>query len=705
MTTLSKIPLTELRQLAASYDIQTSYQDFFGQTQVASPEALLLTLQALGAPLHRMDDIPRALRECQIRTWASGMEPVWVAWDGRLREILLRLEATQATGPARCRIYFESGQVKEWELNLKELKTAEQAEIEGRRHLSKKLPLRAQFPPGYHRLQVECHAGNFESMVIAAPVKAYDPPGKPWGVFLPLYALQSQESWGVGDFSDLERLLGWVTAQGGKVVSTLPLMAAFLDHPYEISPYLPASRLFWNELYVDPRQAPEFDHCPAARSLVHSNFFACDMAALRNLPRVDHRQLMALKRPVLEAMAQWLVNAGTERTAAFLDYVESHPQLVEYARFRAATEQQKAPWPAWPQRLRNGTLKPSDYAPADERYHQYGQWLAEEQLQRVSSTRDGGAGLYLDFPLGVHPHSFDVWKGREDFALLASTGAPPDTLFTKGQNWDFPPPQPAWMRQHCYSYQIACLRQQLRHTSWLRIDHVMGLHRLFWIPEGLEARQGVYVRYHAEELYALLSLESHRSKTAVVGENLGTVPPEVTRAMAEHGLKPMYVLQYEAQPDPKNCLRPVPANAVASLNTHDMAPFASFWEGGDVDEMEEIGLCDSQEAAAKIENRAQVRQALGRFLGSNPKKGAMATRPIMQECQQWLAASRAKMVLVNLEDLWLETVPQNVPGTHLERPNWQHKARYKLEQFTAQKKIAAMLNTIRSCRLQKSPKR
>ncbi|HLA39981.1 MAG TPA: 4-alpha-glucanotransferase, partial [Candidatus Glassbacteria bacterium] len=274
MTSLSKIPLTELRQLAACYDIQTSYRDFFGQTQVASAEALLLTLQALGVPIHRMDDIPGALRARALRLWESGLEPVVVAWDGRLREISLRLEAAQATGRARCRIVFESGKVKEWDSNLKDLKTAEQAEVEGRRHLSKKLPLGGHFPAGYHRLQVECSAGNFESLVIAAPVRAYDPPGKSWGVFLPLYALASRESWGAGDFSDLEKLLGWVTEQGGKVVSTLPLMATFLDHPYEISPYLPASRLFWNELYVDPRQAPEFEQCPAARSLVHSNFFA-----------------------------------------------------------------------------------------------------------------------------------------------------------------------------------------------------------------------------------------------------------------------------------------------------------------------------------------------------------------------------------------------------------------------------------------------
>ena len=701
MTSISKIPLADLRQLAASYNIQTSYRDFFGQTQTASAEALLLTLQAMGAPIHRLDDIPGALREREMRSWQSGLEPVAVAWDGKLRGVALRLEAAHSTGKARCRMVFESGQVKEWDINLRDLKTAATTEVEKRRHVAKPLPLRMQFPMGYHRLQVECRAGQFESLVIAAPVKAYDKPGKSWGVFLPLYSLRSRESWGAGDFSDLEKLMNWATAQGAQVVSTLPLTAAFLDHPYEISPYMPASRLFWNEMYVDPRRAPEFAQCPAARSLVHSNFFERDLAALRNQPRVNHRRVMALKRPVLQAMANWLANANTERSAAFQDYVSKNPELGEYARFRAVTEKQTVPWPGWPQRLRGGQVKPGDYDADDERYHLYGQWLAEEQIEHLSSATDGGAGLYLDFPLGVHPYGYDVWSSKERFALQASTGAPPDTLFRKGQNWAFPPPQPVVMRQQGYAYQMACLRKQLRHTDWLRIDHVMGLHRLFWIPEGLEARQGVYVQYPAEELYALLSVESHRAKTVVVGENLGTVPQEVTRAMSEHALKPMYVLQYEVQPDKKNCLREVPANSVASLNTHDMPPLASFLSGSDLRDMEELGLFDGQEAAAQMSLRRQIGRALEEYLIPGAKKAAAPkAQTVMQRCQEWLAGSRAQLLLVNLEDLWLETEPQNVPGTNLERPNWQRKARFPIEEFALQENLTEILKSIRMRRLE-----
>jgi 4-alpha-glucanotransferase len=701
-----KLPITALRQLAVRYGIQTEYQDIFGKRSVASAEALIGILQALHAPIARAEDIAAALHDHEVFTWRSGLDPVSVAWDGKLSNQTLRLEAARAQGRARCRIVFEGGLLQEWELNLEDLPVSETIALDGKRHVAlripgKKMPPRLRLPMGYHRFQVECRAGGFDSLVIAAPPACYDAPEKAWGVFLPLYALHSKESWGAGDFSDLERLMQWVRAQGGSVVSTLPLLAAFLNQPYEISPYLPASRLFWNEMYVDPRRVPEFESCAAARSMVHSSFFERDLQSLRALPRADHRRIMSLKRPLLETMARWLESARSERTAAFEKYVAARPRLRDYARFRAASERQNVPWTAWPERLRNGRLRSTDYDPADERYHLYAQWIAEQQLEQLADSASGGAGLYLDLPLGVHPLSFDVWRNRHLFALRAATGAPPDSLFLGGQNWSFPPPIPSEMRQQGYEYFIACLRSQFRFTRWLRIDHVMGLHRLFWIPEGRPASEGVYVNYAAEELYAILAVESHRAKTTVVGENLGTVPPEVNRALKERGLKSMFVLQYEAQPDPKKCLQPVPPTAVASLNTHDMAPFAAFWDGGDIRELKEIGLLESKEAAKQTRYRKQVQAAVQEFFADGgvakadtSKPARNATGTTLERALGWLAASKAAMVLVNLEDLWGETASQNVPGTSLELPNWQRKARMSIEEFASDPAITRTIQNI-----------
>ena len=329
-------------------------------------------------------------------------------------------------------------------------------------------------------------------------------------------------------------------------------------------------------------------------------------------------------------------------------------------------------------------------------------------MRNLADGQEGGkAGIYLDLPLGVHPHSYDVWRERNDFVLEVSAGAPPDTLFTKGQNWGFPPLHPEAIRQNGYAYLIESLRHQFRYARWVRMDHVMSLHRLFWITAGREATEGVYVRYRPEELYAIVSLESHRSRTVVVGETLGTVPSAVTQAMNRRGLKPMYVLQYEAQPDARKCLRAVPPNAVVSLNTHDMPPFAAFWKGSDLRDLDELGVFESEELGGLTKNRRLVRRALEQFLGGKPGTGAPKSGPgkLFERCLAWLARSEAKMVLVNLEDLWGETESQNVPGTHLERPNWQRKARYSLEEFSAHAGFASLLQMVARRRAQPARKK
>jgi len=211
----------------------------------------------------------------------------------------------------------------------------------------------------------------------------------------------------------------------------------------------------------------------------------------------------------------------------------------------------------------------------------------------------------------------------------------------------------------------------------------MGLHRLYWIPKGLEAHHGVYVRYKAEEFYAILSLESHRHQAIIVGEDLGTVPGYVRRAMARHNIQRMYVLQYEVKPAAGPVLRPAPINTVASLNTHDMPPFAALWQGADIEERLKQGLLNESDVPPERERRQALRLALARFLEQEGwlKDAPTDTLTILRACLAFLAASAARCVLINLEDLWLETQPQNIPSTLEEYPNWRRKARYSLEEF------------------------
>jgi 4-alpha-glucanotransferase len=686
----------DLLTLARLYGVQTSYQSAMGQHVEADPESLLGVLRALQASIEGFEDVPEALRERREELERRIIEPVIVAWDGHAPSIELRPGADR--GSVAYHLDLEGGERRAQIADLQSL--PETAGAEGSPHPGRRLALPEPLPFGYHRLTVELGGRTAESLVISAPSRCFSGEeggeGKPlWGVFLPLYALRTSRSWGAGDLSDLETLAEWTAGLGGGVVATLPLLAAFLDEPLEPSPYAPASRLFWNELYVDPRRLPEMADCPAARRLIESPEFQREVEVLRAAPRVDYARLMALKRRVLEELAQRFFSHPGDRQAEFDRFVSAKPGLENYAAFRAVGDRRGESWQYWPGRLRDGTLAPADYDEEDRRYYLWTQWAADQQIGSMArEARRRGPGLYLDLPLGVHGSSYDVWCERDLFALDASAGAPPDAFFTKGQDWGFPPLQPDRLRERGYDYLIDSLRHHLEHSGILRLDHVMQLHRLFWIPRGMDASKGVYVTYPAEELYAVLSVESHRHKAMIVGENLGTVPGEVYESMDRHDVLGMYVVQYELQPGSQG-LREPPANCVASLNTHDMPTFQGFLQAKDVDDLQSLGFFTPDQAREEKERRGSIRQSMEESLPPDEqRRGAKTENMLLRERLDHLAASPARMVLVNLEDLWHETEPQNVPGTHTERPNWQRKARFSFEEFSTRADVIEPLKKV-----------
>lgn len=680
----------DLRELARLYGIETSYQDARGRFVEAGPESLLPVLRALGAPLETEDDAAEALEE-RLRELAERViEPVLVAWDGRAPAAVLRFGS--GSGRLTCRFDLDGGERWAWE---KELSALPEASADGRL-----LSLPDNLPMGYHHLRVEHEGRSGEALVISAPTRAFAGDGKPlWGIFLPLYALHTRESWGAGDFSDLERLAEWTAGLGGGVVATLPMLAQFLDEPFEPSPYAPASRLFWNELFLDPRRVPELEICAEAKRILESAEHRREMEELRKNPLVDHGRLMALKRRVLEELArQFFADPSPDRRDAYEAFAESRPELETYAAFRAVGERRGEPWQSWPERLREGTLAPADWDEDDRRYHLWVQWITDQQVSAMAEeARRRGPGLYLDLPLGVHASSYDVWRYRELFAEGIAAGAPPDSLFTGGQNWGFPPLLPERLREHGYDYLIESLRHHLRYSGLLRIDHVMQLYRLFWIPEGMDASAGVYVRYPVDELFAVLSLESHRHQAIVVGENLGTVPPEIGEAMDRHDVLGMYVVQYELQPGSPG-LRTPPARSAASLNTHDMPTFRAFWEARDVAVLQQLGFYDEGQAREERERRAALRRQILEELPPEERSDERAHAGVLRRLLEILAASPARMVLVNLEDLWGEAEPQNVPGTHTERPNWRRKARYGFEELSAKPEVVDALRRVDAVR-------
>ena len=687
----------DLATLAQLYEIQTSYQDAMGKHVEAAPESLLAVLRALRAPVEGMADVPEALRERREELDRRVVEPVTVVWDGAAPEIELR--PFNGGGSIAYHLDLEGGERR---AQMVDLQSLPETWREGWSRPGRRLTLAEPLPPGYHRLTLEADGRTVESTILSAPTRCHGGDGRPlWGGFLPLYALRTSRSWGAGDFSDLETLAEWTSGLGGGIVATLPLLASFLDEPFEPSPYAPASRLFWNELYVDPRRLPEMDDCPPARRLIESPDFLREVEALRAMPRVDYARLAALKRRVLEELAQRFFSHPGDRQGEFDRFVAGKPGLDDYAAFRAVGDRRGESWQSWPERLREGTLAPADYDDEDRRYYLWTQWAADQQLRSLAGeARKRGPGLYLDLPVGVHGSSYDVWRHRDLFAEGASAGAPPDTFFTKGQEWGFPPLQPERLRERGYDHLIDCLRHHLQHAGILRLDHVMQLHRLFWVPRDMGAAAGVYVRYPAEELYAVLSIESHRHRAIVVGENLGTVPPEVYEGMDRHEVLGMYVVQYELQPGSQG-LRPPPARCVASLNTHDMPTFEGFLQSKDVDDLQSLGFFTPEQAREEKERRGTIRHEMERELPPEEQgKGAATDAALLRLRLDHLATSPARMVLVSLEDLWQETEPQNVPGTSSERPNWRRKARFSFEEFSTRADVVEPLKKVDELRKQ-----
>ncbi len=672
-----------LRALARSYGIHLSYRDMSGQCQETSPDTLKALLKLWDIATDTAFELREALRERKERAARQVLPLALVAWDGKAPLVHVNMPPQVNAADAHSRIYLEDGTCMALNPLIRKVGGG----------VALQLP---PLPFGYHQLELERRHRLEKCLVISAPQRSYAPPGfsPELGLFLPMYAAHSKASWGAGNIRDWQKLARWAAARGARLMAGLPLLAGFMDGEFcEPSPYSPASRLFWNEFYLDIPHAREFSACAEAQRLFRSAPFQAQIETFRKSPLIDYPAQMAARRKVLEPMAAFFFAKDGARGKRFEAFLRSRPEAVDYACFRAACEQTRTPWRKWETRMRYGKLQPGDFAESTKNYHLYVQWLAEEQMNRLAERcRALGVRQCLDVPLGVHPDGYDLWREHDAFAYPARAGAPPDPYFPKGQDWGFAPLHPHRLRERGYDYMLRYLRFQMRHCELLRLDHVMALHRLYWIPPGFSPDAGAYVGYPADELYAILSLESHRHQTRLLGENLGTVPAEVNAAMRRHRLHETYVLQYEQRPRARTRLR-APALSTASLNTHDMPTFTAYWRGRDIDERARLGLIPTADVSKEQVNRVKATAALASFLR---RKGLLNekvadTASVLRACLQWLSSSDAETVLVNLEDLWLEEEPQNVPGTSSERPNWRRKARLSLEQIQDSRPLRELL--------------
>ena len=656
------------------------------ERRTASEDSIRAVLSTLGVPTSSTAQIRDALRARQEQN-SRTLPPVSVTWGARSSPI----EVPFGSEPKRVRAWVRTEEGETLPCRTKKKTSTD----EGGSRESVEVRLPSTLPPGYHELNIEGGNDVSSGALFAAPASCFSRPGqRTWGVFAPVYALATDRSWGAGDLRDLATTLDRIRGMGGQFAGTLPLLAAFLDDPIDPSPYNPMSRLHWNEFFLDVTSAPGFSECAEAKALIESDEFQAALQEFRASPTVDYPNLMKKKREVLEILSAWFHESGDR--AGYEAFLRRNPDVESYATFRAAHEKRGDVWHKWPSRMKGGSIPPSAWNEATRRYHMYVQWAMHQALDTFrAADSEASAGLYLDYPLGVHPDGYDTWKYQDLFATGTSVGAPPDAFFTRGQNWGFPPMQPERLLERRLDYFIASVRNQLRYAGMLRIDHVMALNRLFWIPEGAEAADGVYVKYPAEAMYAVLAIESHRSRSVIIGEDLGTVPEEVRTIMEQKGVRRMYVLQYELSADSRP--QPPAKRTIASINTHDMPTFTSWWNGMDIEQRREAGLLDEKGEREERRNRESIRSQLTDYLTREKllagPSGKQSDDQILEAALAFLAGSEAEMVLVNLEDLWQEETPQNVPGTS-SADNWKQKLRHSIDETFALPEVTGYLRMI-----------
>ena len=703
-----------LAELARLLGIETRHTDALGVVHDIAEDALLALVAAFGLP----PDPTRAIESLNERSRSVpfGLAPVHLlhAEDEQPR-LGLRLNAGAA--PVEWECLLETGERRSG--------TAFAASVSQDPERCD-LALPSGLPLGYHRLALRAGTLEAQLSLIVAPPSCYLPPelrpgGRCWGLTAQLYGLRSGRDWGMGDFGDLARLASGAGEFGAAVLGLNPLHALFAAEPRHVSPYSPSSRSHLDYLYIDVTAVPGYPE--AAQEVGVSEEL---LGAARAAPLVDHAAVAALKRPVLEAafrhfQRQELARGGTPLGQAFRRFQrEGGEALAAFAAFEALQERFAAEgnlsWRSWPAAMRNpSSPEIAQFARVHRdriEFFQFLQWQAEEQLAAAAAAaRAGGLsiGLYRDLAVGVDPNGAEAWGDQALVAPGASIGAPPDPLSRAGQNWGLAPVNPVVLRERAFAPLVNSLRANMRHAGVLRIDHVMSLKRLYWIPTGTGATGGAYVNYPFEDLLRLVALESRRHSCAVIGEDLGTVPEGFREAMQAANVLSYRVVAFERRSD-RTLVPPqhYPPLAAASAATHDIATLKGFWLGRDIDWRTQLDLYpDAAARDTEVAERSRDRQMLLQALAAEglmpaerfPEFLSAAGEPVYSAklgdaILAYLARSHSRLMLIQLEDVIGESEQANLPGTIDQHPNWRRRMSRSIEDILAGpelKRVAALV--------------
>ena len=508
-------------------------------------------------------------------------------------------------------------------------------------------------PLGYHELRPL--DGRPARRLVVAPARCHLPEGlRTWGWAIQLYALRSRDSWGIGDLADLRRLAEWsASALGAGAVLLNPLHAPLPLVPQEPSPYFPSSRRYRNPLYLRVEEVPGAGDA-GGLDLAQ---LAAQGRALAAGRRIDRDAVFRLKMAALDGLWTRTREAGGDAAGLARYRAQEGRALDEFATFCALAERHRAGWRRWPAEHRHPSSPAVARFAAEHAgrvaFHAWLQWLLDEQLARA------GAALRLvtDLAIGFDGEGADAWAWQDVLAQSVTVGAPPDDFAVDGQDWGLPPFVPHRLRAAGYGPFVETVRAGLRHAGGMRVDHVMGLFRLYWVPGGATARDGAYVRYPTDDLLAILALESERARALVIGEDLGTVEPGVRERLLAERILSTRVLWFEPGPPAS-----YPALSLAAVTTHDLPTVRGVWTGSDLKEQRAVGLTPN--AAATEALRARLHELTGLQGDATPAAITLAVH-------RRLAEAPSAVIAATLEDALGVAERPNLPGTTVERrANW-----------------------------------
>ncbi|MEW6997349.1 4-alpha-glucanotransferase [Colwelliaceae bacterium BS250] len=706
--------MTPIQQLAEQVGFHSSYIDCYGNNVSANPQALHGLLTAMEYNLESDEAILASAAQLQNSSWLSLLPPMqMVKSESATHSAWLSVQQDQLGNQLQWNITLESGDILTGETALADLTILDQQTVAGSVHqkLSLTLPTLVE---GYHSLAISVANETASCHLIVAPQKCLSPNEasdyRMWGLAAQLYSVKSDNSWGMGDFGDLKHLVTESAKRGITAIGLNPLHPLYPNNPAHISPYSPTSRCFLNTLYIDVTSVANFSDCAAVQTLVNTADFKLQVSTANNQEFIDYPHAAHLKFQALELLYKDFISKhlakNTDFAQQYLSFVdEMGDDLFELATFDALYEhfrkldENAYGWKAWPTEFQDPHSDAVEQFKVKQveriGYFQFLQFIADKQLGAAASqakSDDMPIGLYLDLAVGCDGSGAEVWADKHSYVSGAAVGAPPDAMNTLGQDWGLTPINPVALQEKGYMPLVKALRSNMRHAGALRIDHVLGLMRQYWVAPGMAADQGIYITFPLDDIFRIIALESRRNNCVVIGEDLGNVPNGFGDIMAESGLLSYKVLFFERW---ENGLyyRPerYPEQSMVTVSTHDLSTIAGWWTGNDLKWRQELNLYPNEqmgieERADRITDREQLLDALvyeGVLAAENfpPMQPAQMNSQLAKAVQAFLAKAPSRVLLVPLEDALGLHEQVNIPGTIDQHPNWRRRLPFTINEF------------------------